>query len=322
MPDPSERLVAVFDAVYTSRMQGLPFVNPALRVEAIAFEPWKHYWLGVLLTPWSMNLQPSLCRHLASWRPLAQGEKRRYTFPAGAFDFISASAEDFGEYLMCSLFSPVLELADQDTARQVATMARAALFDPANAETANPAGASQARRRQRTQHRDGSRNSKQASRLPCRVAICCTATSWRPTKPMRLCENWTCMGKPGGRLLNDHRRRVVVRMAWDGQRVSRVNIESTRPFSASRIFIGRKPEEVVAIVPRLFSICGDAQTAAAASALTAAGAEMRNATNAIDVTFEDGFRSISAIADRLADVDGISGQLCLCRCRAAIDHAA
>jgi [NiFe] hydrogenase assembly HybE family chaperone len=122
-------------------MQGLPFVNPALRVEAIAFQPWKHYWLGVLLTPWSMNLLLSPRDH-ASWRPLAQGEKRRYTFPAGTFDVIGASAEAFGEYLMCSLFSPVLEFADQDTARQVATMARAALFDPANVETAAPAGAS------------------------------------------------------------------------------------------------------------------------------------------------------------------------------------
>ena len=37
-------------------MQGLGFVNPALRVEAVAFEPWDGHWLGVMVTPWSINL--------------------------------------------------------------------------------------------------------------------------------------------------------------------------------------------------------------------------------------------------------------------------
>jgi coenzyme F420-reducing hydrogenase alpha subunit len=62
-------------------------------------------------------------------------------------------------------------------------------------------------------------------------------------------------------------------------------VSSPRPFNASRIFIGKKPDEVIAIVPRLFSICGDAQTAAAAKALTA-GADICKTINAIDVMFE------------------------------------
>jgi [NiFe] hydrogenase assembly HybE family chaperone len=118
-------------------MQGLAFVNAAIGVEAIGFAPWRHYWLGVMLTPWSMNLLLAP-RDADAWRRLPPGEKRRYTFPAGAFDFIGAREEAIGEYLMCSLFSPVLEFADHATARQTALLAREALFDPANAEAPEP----------------------------------------------------------------------------------------------------------------------------------------------------------------------------------------
>ena len=141
LPDPSPRLEAAFRTVYAERMQGLAFVNAAIGVEAIGFAPWRHYWLGVMLTPWSMNLLLAP-RDARSWRPLAPGNKRRYTFPAGAFDFIGAREDALGDYLVCSLFSPVLEFADHATAQQTALFARDALFDPANAEaTETPAAA-------------------------------------------------------------------------------------------------------------------------------------------------------------------------------------
>ena len=133
-PDPSTRLESAFRAVHAARMQGLPFVNAAIGVEAVGFAPWRHYWLGVMLTPWSMNLLLAP-RDASAWRPLPPGEKRRYTFPAGMFDFIGAHEDAIGDYLICSLFSPVLEFADHATARQTALLAREALFDPANAET-------------------------------------------------------------------------------------------------------------------------------------------------------------------------------------------
>ncbi len=52
LPDPSLSLEQAFSAV-AQRMQGLGFVNPALRVQAVGFEPWKGFWLGVMVTPWS-----------------------------------------------------------------------------------------------------------------------------------------------------------------------------------------------------------------------------------------------------------------------------
>ncbi|HTN47983.1 MAG TPA: [NiFe]-hydrogenase assembly chaperone HybE [Burkholderiaceae bacterium] len=138
LPDPSARLVAAYRAV-CSRMEGLAFVNPAVEVEAVGFAPWQGYWLGVMVTPWFINLM-LLPRVEAAWTSLPQGKAQRYQFPAGDYDFIASHNEDIGEYQMCSLLSPVLEFADHATARLVAGLARAALLDPANAPTPEEPG--------------------------------------------------------------------------------------------------------------------------------------------------------------------------------------
>lgn len=132
LDDPSARLTAAFDTVAV-RMRGLDFVNPALQVEAVGFAPWEDHWLGVLVTPWFINLT-LLPRDPGRWQPLPLGEKRKYGFPAGIYEFIGATDAVVGEYQSCSLFSPVLEFEDHATARLVAQLAREALFDPQNAE--------------------------------------------------------------------------------------------------------------------------------------------------------------------------------------------
>ena len=132
LPDPSPRLTAAFGEVAT-RMAGLGVVNPALEVEAVAFEPWQGHWLGVMVTPWFMNLV-LLPRLRSQWQPLPLRDKRMLHFPAGAFEFIGADDPAVGEHLSCSLFSPMHDFADQAAARLVARLARVALFDTANAE--------------------------------------------------------------------------------------------------------------------------------------------------------------------------------------------
>lgn len=130
-PDPSHALVATYRRVHATRMAGLPFLNGRLDVEAVGFRAWKAHWLGALVTPWFMNLVVAP-REAAQWRPLPPGEKRRYAFPAGDYDFVSACEDGVGEFFACSLFSPVQEFDDQATARYVAEHALAALLDPAN----------------------------------------------------------------------------------------------------------------------------------------------------------------------------------------------
>ena len=70
--NPASRLEAAFGAVYEQRMQGLPFINAALAVEAVDFRPWNGHWLGVLITPWFMNLV-LLPNDQAAWPALRVG---------------------------------------------------------------------------------------------------------------------------------------------------------------------------------------------------------------------------------------------------------
>jgi [NiFe] hydrogenase assembly HybE family chaperone len=132
LPDPSPRLDAAFRIV-AERMRGLAFVNPAVEVEAVGFARWEAHWLGVMVTPWFMNLL-LLPGDPGQWRPLAPGAKRHYAFPAGTYEFIGAEDPAIGDYQACSLFSPLLEFEDHASARLVASLAREALFDPENAE--------------------------------------------------------------------------------------------------------------------------------------------------------------------------------------------
>ncbi len=107
LPDPSPCLTAAYRSI-AQRMDGLTFVNPAIEVEAVGFAPWESHWLGVMVTPWCINLM-LLPRDASAWTSLPQGQKLSYRFPAGDYDFISSRDETVGEYQMCSLISPVLE---------------------------------------------------------------------------------------------------------------------------------------------------------------------------------------------------------------------
>lgn len=132
-PDPAAALETRFSHIHRQQMQDMPMVNPALQVEAVGFRPWNGHWLGVLITPWFMNLM-LLPRMPAAWQPIGERESRHYVFPAGVFEFIGARDAALGDYQACSLFSPMFEFATQAGAHDTAVAALAALFDPATRE--------------------------------------------------------------------------------------------------------------------------------------------------------------------------------------------
>ncbi len=128
-PSPAPSLEARFGTILRRQMRGMPMLNTALSVEALGFRPWREHWLGVLITPWFMNLV-LMSRESSQWQPLAERETRHYVFPAGVFEFIGARDSVLGDYQACSLFSPMFEFADQAGARATAAAALDALFDP------------------------------------------------------------------------------------------------------------------------------------------------------------------------------------------------
>lgn len=64
--------------------------------------------------------------------------------------------------------------------------------------------------------------------------------------------------------------KLVLSVGWDGHRIVGVTVASSRRPEVSRVLEGKTPEQVVRMVPMLFSLCGRAQETAAALALEAA----------------------------------------------------
>lgn len=119
MTDPGEpeaTLERVYRQIMTERMAGLPLLNPALTVRAIGFRPWNDGQIGVMLTPWFMNLM-RLPFHPDG---LAPGQHLTYRFPSGDYRFTAGEEPGIGPYHMCSLYSPVFQFEDQATAEAVA----------------------------------------------------------------------------------------------------------------------------------------------------------------------------------------------------------
>ncbi|HSV71459.1 MAG TPA: [NiFe]-hydrogenase assembly chaperone HybE [Methylibium sp.] len=133
----ADMLVAAFREVETTRMAGLPLLHPRLRVEAVDFQhdaADPSVALGVLVTPWFMNLV-RLPLDAATEQALAGvGERRTRAVAALPIDFLGAYEPAFGRFEACSLFSPMAEFVDQAaavaTAREVLGQLRAAPAAP------------------------------------------------------------------------------------------------------------------------------------------------------------------------------------------------
>ena len=127
-------LVARYQAIYQERMRDLPIVNPRLAVEAVGFEQWEDQDLGVLITPWFMNLV--LLPDSARLTDLPQGDRVECRFPSGPCELTVYHDEDLGSYLAAVLFRTVADFPDQDVARAVAEEALAQLLaEPAEKDT-------------------------------------------------------------------------------------------------------------------------------------------------------------------------------------------
>jgi len=120
-----------FTRIQRERMTDVPILNPALRVQAVGFSVREEDCLGVLITPWFMNL---MLLPLAgdAWAGLPPGSKIDQAFPSGSYEFILGEEEGIGRYLMCSLFSPVFEFENQAAAVATAEAVLTGLMDEAS----------------------------------------------------------------------------------------------------------------------------------------------------------------------------------------------
>lgn len=122
-------------------MHDMPFVNPALSVEAVGFQRWEGDWLGVVVTPWFINLF-LLPGGGSLWRDLPTGEFGAVALPVGELEFIGdnpGAAAPLEAYQYCPLISPVQHVEHQDAARAIARDALATVLLPPSGAAAEPA---------------------------------------------------------------------------------------------------------------------------------------------------------------------------------------
>jgi [NiFe] hydrogenase assembly HybE family chaperone len=119
-------LVERYRDIHRERMQGLPIVHPGLEVEAVGFAPWEEHDLGVLITPWFMNLV--LLPHGPQYDELPQGETVEFRFPSGPCEFTVTRDEVLDPYLSAVLFRTVVDFPSQHFVREVAAEALASLL--------------------------------------------------------------------------------------------------------------------------------------------------------------------------------------------------
>ena len=123
-----EALAALYREIEAASMRDAPICNAALQVKAIGFRPYQGYAVGVILTPWFLNLVAAQTPRSAA-PPLPLGALP-LPLPAGSIEFTVTELAGFGRLANCSLFSPLSEFPDQETACAVAQAALDAAFDP------------------------------------------------------------------------------------------------------------------------------------------------------------------------------------------------
>ena len=122
-----DALLDYYRQVYEETFRDLPIANAALDVEAVGFRPLEEHRLGVLITPWFMNL--FLLPGTERWDDRPQGSACQLEFPGSKVEFRVSHEEDLGTILSAALFSTVADFPEQALAREVAQETLRLLFD-------------------------------------------------------------------------------------------------------------------------------------------------------------------------------------------------
>lgn len=133
MTSPVSRLEAHYRSILKDRMHDMPFVNGALDVQAVGFRDFDAHSLGVLISPWFMNLV--LLPGTDEWSAMEQGSVIGMALPGENIDFNVCHDEELGTYLTAVLFRTVADFPDQTTAISVAEDVLDRLFTPTSKTT-------------------------------------------------------------------------------------------------------------------------------------------------------------------------------------------
>ena len=126
----SESLATRYREIAATSMADMPICNRALGVAAEGFRVHAGRAVGIVVTPWFMNI---VATDLPDGPPSAfarPGTSCRLALPRGEVDVIVGELPGVGRIDSCSLFSPMHEFADMAAAVETAREAMRALFEP------------------------------------------------------------------------------------------------------------------------------------------------------------------------------------------------
>ncbi|MES9968805.1 MAG: [NiFe]-hydrogenase assembly chaperone HybE [Candidatus Thiodiazotropha sp.] len=105
----------VFKQIESEQMQGIPLLNPMLKVETLGFQEFEGRVVGIIITPWMMNLILFPAEN-EDWSEMKLGDKQPHRFPANRYKFMVNEIEGIGRCQTHSLYSPMHEFANQEHA--------------------------------------------------------------------------------------------------------------------------------------------------------------------------------------------------------------
>ena len=137
MNETVNNLVSRFQQIGAERIFGLPIYNDKLTVEAVDFQQCKGGLIGVLVTPWFMNVM-LLPKDASPYQHQQLGEKVKYQLESGEHEFVIGEDEEVGRYLFRTVTSPTHCYKKQVLAVNAGSKALAALLTPPEQEEEKP----------------------------------------------------------------------------------------------------------------------------------------------------------------------------------------
>lgn len=101
-------LERVFTTILNEQMRGIPILNHAIKIQAVGFRAYEGRILGILITPWVMNVV-LLPGENEDWSGFELGKKQPQNFPGGTYKFMINEIDEIGTCQTHSLYSPMHE---------------------------------------------------------------------------------------------------------------------------------------------------------------------------------------------------------------------
>ncbi|MCJ1961243.1 [NiFe]-hydrogenase assembly chaperone HybE [Novosphingobium mangrovi (ex Hu et al. 2023)] len=147
--DLSTRIEGLYETIARTRMADIGILNPRLGVSMRGLRRYGENHVGILVTPWFMNLlflPVNAPGSPGGGIPPRIGSLRTFALPSGTYEGIAGHELGLGWHWSCSLFSPMFEFADMEGAVETADVSLDLLFDApegARGDEAGPSGSSE-----------------------------------------------------------------------------------------------------------------------------------------------------------------------------------